>query len=215
VTTGPFKDTRWLLWLAAGSVVACVVSLVAIDHPLAAWVRQHDTHPSSWNFALAFFEYATGIEPWRWTGTIVLAIGALVTWYTPRWHRFAKTWLFVALSHFISVNLMMWCKHFTGRLRPHEWHYGAVWRQHGGSFPSGHVVLIGSLIIPLAIVYPRARTPVLIFLAFVCCARIAVSAHWASDVFGGIALVTIVTWVCAALVHPLRWPDRYDQTSES
>ena len=113
---------------------------------------------------------------------------------TPRWHRFAKTWLFVTLSHFISVNLMMWSKHLTGRLRPAEWHYGEVWRQHGGSFPSGHVSLIGSVLIPFAVIYPRGRLPALIFLGFVGCARIAVSAHWTSDVCGGIALVAIVTW---------------------
>ena len=63
-------------------------------------------------------------------------------------------------------------------------------------------------IVPLAIIYPRARTPALIFLAFVGCARIAVGAHWASDVFAGVVLVAVVTWICAELVRPLRWPDR-------
>ena len=60
-----WKETRWLLQVAAGAAIACVVSLVVIDHPLAAWVKAHETHPGAWNFALAFFEYATGIEPWR------------------------------------------------------------------------------------------------------------------------------------------------------
>lgn len=209
VSTGTFKATKWLLWLAAFGVVGCIVSMLWIDYPLTVWVRTHDTHPRWWSFALGFFEYATGIEPWRWTGTLVLATGTIVTWYTPRWHRFAKTWLFVTLSHFITVNLMMWCKQFTGRVRPHDWHVGSAWRQHGGSFPSGHITLIGSLIVPLAIIYPRARIPVLIFLVFVGCARIAMAAHWASDVFGGIALVAFVTWLCAEIVHPLRWPDRH------
>jgi membrane-associated phospholipid phosphatase len=90
-----------------------------------------------------------------------------------------------------------------------------VWREHGGSFPSGHITLIGSVIVPLAVIYPRARVPVLVFLGFVGCARIAVAAHWASDVLGGVALVALVTWVCAELVHPLRWPDReLDMTSK-
>jgi hypothetical protein len=33
-----------------------------------------------------------------------------------------------------------------------------------------------------------------------------VSAHWASDVFAGVALTALVTWVCADAVRRAPWP---------
>jgi membrane-associated phospholipid phosphatase len=202
------REHRWLLYLAGVAAVLGALSLAFVDRPLAAWVAARDTHPEAWNFALAFFEYGSGIEPWRWTGTVVLVVGTLITWYSPRWHRYAPAWLFVTVANFISVNLMMWGKHFSGRLRPAEWHRGDIWFSHGGSFPSGHISLVGSILIPLAVLFPRARLPALIFLAFVGCARIAVRAHWASDVFAGTVLVALVTYACAPILNTAAWPSK-------
>jgi membrane-associated phospholipid phosphatase len=199
-------DTRWLLRLAVGCLAAMVFSFALLDAPLAACVQVHDTHPAIWNQILALLEYAMGIEPWRWLGTTVLVAGTVISRAVPRWHGAAKKWLLVTLAHFIASNLMIWGKHFSGRLRPHEWHGGAQWLHHGGSFPSGHMTFVGSLALPIAILYPRTRNAVLALLAFVGCARIAVSAHWASDVFAGAALTALVTWVCADAVRRAPWP---------
>ena len=69
------------------------------------------------------------------------------------------------------------------------------WRD-GWSFPSGHVMLFASIVIPLVVVYPRTR-PLLAIVAFVALARVAVNAHFVSDVFGGVALTAAITWLCA------------------
>ncbi len=200
------SDPRWLLRLAIASVVMCVLGVTVLDRPVAAWVASHELHPGIWNHTLATFEYAVGIEPWRWLGTTVLVTGTLLARFVPRWHGAAKVWLYITLTHFVAVNLMMWGKHFTGRLRPHEWHVGSTWLQHGGSFPSGHVALIGSVALPIAIRYPRARTAMLAIVAFVACARVAVGAHWLSDVFAGVALCAAVSWVCEEAVRRAPWP---------
>jgi len=199
-------DTRWLLRLAVACLAAMMLSFAILDAPLAAWVKAHDTHPAIWNQILAALEYAMGIEPWRWLGTTVLVAGTLISRAVPRWEGAAKKWLLVTLAHFVASNLMIWGKHFTGRLRPHEWHHGAQWLQHGGSFPSGHLTFVGSLALPLAVIYPRSRNAMLAVIAYVGCARIAVSAHWASDVFAGIALTSLVTWACADAVRRAPWP---------
>lgn len=199
-------ETRWLLRLALGSTILCALSLALFDAPLAAWVKAHDTHPTIWGTILLFLEYAMGIEPWRWLGTTVLVAGTLISRAVPRWHDAAKKWLVVALSHFIAVNLMMWGKHFSGRLRPHEWKVGAIWLQHGGSFPSGHMTFVGSLALPIAVLYPRSRPAVLAIIAYVGAARIMMSAHWASDVFAGIAMTALVAWLCADAVRRAPWP---------
>lgn len=199
-------DTRWLLRLAVACLAAMLLSFALLDAPLAAWVKAHDTHPAVWNQILAALEYAMGIEPWRWLGTTVLVAGTLISRAVPRWEGAAKKWLLVTLAHFVASNLMIWGKHFSGRLRPHEWHHGAQWLQHGGSFPSGHLTFVGSLALPIAVIYPRSRNAMLAVIAYVGCARIAVSAHWASDVFAGIALTALVTWACADAVRRAPWP---------
>ena len=196
----------WLLRLAVASAVMCALGIVWFDMPVARYVATHDTHPTAWSNALVTLEYASGFEPWRWVGTTILVLGVIVSRAIPRWHGAAKAWLFVTLTHFVASNAMIWGKHITGRVRPSEWHYGTSWWQHGGAFPSGHIALIGSIALPLAILYPRTRNWMFLVIAFTGCARVMASAHWTSDVFGGIVLVALSTWACAVAVQRAPWP---------
>lgn len=185
----------------------CALGIVVFDTPVAHYVATHDTHPAAWNDALVTLEYASGFEPWRWVGTTILVLGVILSRAHPRWHAAAKAWLFVTLSHFVATNGMIWGKHLTGRLRPWEWQRGSSWWQGGGSFPSGHIALIGSIALPLAILYPRTRTAMFAVLAFTMVARVMAGAHWTSDVFGGVVLVALSTWACAVAVERAPWPD--------
>jgi membrane-associated phospholipid phosphatase len=97
----------------------------------------------------------------------------------------------------------MWGKLLSGRYRPHQWvkiggpTFGHIGQ--GASFPSGHVTLFGGLILPLVIAVPRLR-PLLLVIPFVMVARIAVMAHFLSDVLAGLALISFVAWACAPLL---------------
>ena len=73
----------------------------------------------------------------------------------------------------------------------------------GVAFPSGHVTLFASILIPLAIVAPRTR-PLLAIIAYVMFARVVVNGHWLSDVVAGITLVALLAWILALLVRPIR-----------
>ena len=66
------------------------------------------------------------------------------------------------------------------------------------------MTFVGSLALPIAI--SRSRNAVLAIIAYVGCARVAVSAHWASDVFAGVAVAALVTWACADAVRRAPWP---------
>jgi len=200
-------DTRWLLRVAAVATIATVVSIALLDEPIAGIGVHREPWPI-WDAVIAVGEYAIGIEPWKWLGVCVLAAGVIATRVVPRWHAHAIAWLFVAASHLLARNVMMWGKHLTGRLRPTEWHGGPTFFQHGGSFPSGHVMLFGSLLLPIAVLYPRARLACCIAVAFVMVARIGVHAHFISDVTVGLALTALVTWACAAALRNLPWPTR-------
>ncbi len=187
-------------WLAI-LIVLTAVAMLWLDEPLARWVAT--TEPSHvWDRVIGVLEYPAGIEPWTYTMAVLLAGGAVVTLAMPRLRAHAWNWMFVALVYLASRNAMAWLKTLTGRYRPKQWLlFGdGAWGHLGDgiSFPSGHVVVFAGLIVPLVIVWPRAR-PLLAIVPFVMIARVAVNAHFASDVLGGLALVVAITWACLPL----------------
>jgi membrane-associated phospholipid phosphatase len=192
-----------LLQVALVSAILTALCIVTIDQPLARWLATRETYPDVWNQIIAILEYPLGIEPWKWTGICVLVAGSLATLLVPRLRPAASIVLMLALTHLLARNASLWVKTLTGRYRPPQWikHGGdTFWHDGAHSFPSGHVLLFGSILVPLAIAYPRAR-PLLGILGFVMLARVAVNAHFVSDVLGGLACVAVFTWLSARLVR--------------
>ena len=55
-------------------VVLTALAAVTVDEPLARWVATFQ--PSRlWDHVVGVLEYASGIEPWRWTMHVVLCAG--------------------------------------------------------------------------------------------------------------------------------------------
>jgi membrane-associated phospholipid phosphatase len=188
--------------LAVALALLTVVCIAVVDVPLARWLATYDTHAHAWEEAVHVLEYAIGLEPWKWLGVCVVvagAVGALVL------RRGIVPWVGVAISHLLARNLMLWGKAVSGRLRPYEWHGGPQWLQGGSSFPSGHVVLFASLVLPLAIVYPRLRWLVVVPI-FAAVARVMAHAHFASDVVGGFALCAAVAVGSVAIARRVNRP---------
>ncbi len=195
-----------LLQLSLLAAIATAACILTIDRPLAQWVGGHDTVPDVWNQIIAWLEYPLGIEPWKWTGVCVLVAGSLVTLGVSRLRPAAAAFLAVTLTHLLCRHASLWGKTFTGRLRPTQWlaHGGGThptfWQDGGYSFPSGHVLLFGSIVLPIVALYPRTR-PLLAIIAFVMVARVAVDAHFASDVLGGLAVTAAFTWLAVLVVR--------------
>lgn len=184
------------------ATVLTIVCIFAIDQPFARWLSTRETHPIYWEIFIGYLEYLTGIVPYKWLGLWILCVGSGATLLVPRLRPYAHGVLLVTLVHLLDRNITMWMKFATGRLRPMEWlehggdHTFWFWRD-GWSFPSGHIALFASLVVPLAVAYPRARAALAIIVA-AGCARVLAHAHFLSDVFGGIALATALTWLCAS-----------------
>jgi membrane-associated phospholipid phosphatase len=193
---------RHLLALALASTLATAFAIAVIDLPVARWIAAHE-QSALWDPAVRVIEYLAGITPSPWTVPIVLTSGVLLTLAIGRWHRFTRSWMYMAVVYLLARNLMGWGKTLTGRYRPTQWSkLGGDTFGHlgdGVSFPSGHVVVIAGLVLPLAVIAPRTR-PLLVVVAFIMIARVAVLAHFVSDVFGGLALTALVAWACAPLV---------------
>jgi membrane-associated phospholipid phosphatase len=191
-----------LLVVAVASTLLAALGVVWFDLPLSRWVGTHE-QSGVWNPLVTVCEYFIGITPWAWTALVVLCGGVLATLVVPRWHRHARAWMYVTIVYLLSRNLMAWGKTLSGRLRPHQWlKLGGDTFGHlgdGASFPSGHVVVFAGILLPLAVVWPRSR-PLLLVIPFIMIARIAVLAHFASDVLAALALTALVAWACAPVL---------------
>ena len=194
---------RRCLDVALVCAICTALCIVTIDQPLARWIATRDTWPHVWNDTIGVLEYPLGIVPWPWTGICVLVAGSLVTLLVARLRCYASIFLIITLTHLLSRHASLWIKPLTGRLRPVQWLKSGgdtFWRDGGFSFPSGHVLLFASIVVPIVVVYPRAR-PLLAIVAFVMVARVAVNAHFVSDCLAGLAAVALFTWLSAQLVR--------------
>jgi membrane-associated phospholipid phosphatase len=191
-----------LLGLAIASTVIAALGLGFLDLPVARWIGAHE-QSSLWETAVKILEVPAGITPSPWTAPIVLVGGVLLSLAVARWHRHAPSWMYLAIVYLLTRNLMAWGKALTGRYRPSQWlNLGGDTFGHVGdgvSFPSGHVVAFAGLVLPLALIAPRTR-PLLAVVAFIMVARVAVLAHFVSDVFAGLALTAFLAWACAPII---------------
>ncbi len=206
----PYRDRapapRWLLVVALVAAALSGIAIVTVDQPLARFLAQY--RPLAiWDHVMGSLEWAVGLQLIPWTSGIALVLALLVTLAVPRWRREVPAWMFVAAVHLLSRIAMVEIKDLTGRLRPLEWlqrggdeTFGWV---NGISYPSGHVVLFASLVIPAIALAPRLW-PLFSIVVFVCLARMVASAHYLSDVLGSISLVALVTWLCGYAIRPLR-----------
>lgn len=203
-----------LLKLAIASALLALLGVAFLDKPIALWVHAHE-QSGVWNAIVGKLEYAIGIEPWTYLAPAVLVAGFVATLVVAHWRPYARAWGYVAVVYLVTRNLMGWAKVVFGRLRPHQWAdvggstFGFIGK--GASFPSGHVVVFGAILLPLAVVAPRTR-PLLLIVPFIMIARIAVQAHFLSDVCAGLALTALVSWACVPL---LTWSARAGAASSA
>lgn len=196
-----------MLVVAAITAVVSVVAIMVLDQAVARWLGQYEPG-SLWDRGIDLLEHGILLPVHKLALPIVLVGGMIVVAAVKRWRGYAPAWMFLAGTHLVSRLATGWIKDGTGRLRPSEWiKKGApddTFGWDGGvSFPSGHVTLFASVVFPLAVLYPRSR-PLLAVVAFAMIARLAVDAHFVSDVVAGVTLVAAVTWAVGWLVRPCR-----------
>ncbi len=204
---------RHLLVVAAAAAAVAVLGALGLD---AALARALGAGAGKTELAAALREPLRVLDQlalltWPRKEPLALALvaagGAL--WLTrPRW-RMGSALVLIGLTHAISRTLGGHIKVLTGRLRPGEaltrGHVDDSWWWEGGiAFPSGHVAHYGALAFAIALLWPRATWPAMAVLAFVCFARLAVNAHWLSDVAGALAFAALAAAACAAALGHVR-----------
>lgn len=194
---------RSLLVAAALTSALAGLCIFLIDQPVARFIGQY-VPSSAWGWILDKLEWLILLPVHSLAPSVALVAIMLATVLAPRLRRYAPAWMFIAGTHLVARIATTYLKDGTGRLRPTEWLKqggGDTFWRGGASFPSGHVVLFAGILVPLVVLWPRAR-PALAVIAFVMLARVAVNAHFVSDVVAGLALVTLVTWLVGYAVRP-------------
>jgi undecaprenyl-diphosphatase len=174
-------------------------ALVSVDHELADWFHQHVSHASA-QLLHAVTEAGSGM----WIG-IVLFFCVLVLAWRRHWYRLMA--LLLTVPGGMLLNLAI--KFAVQRQRPF-----ACTGWDGYSFPSGHsngaTLLYGILAVGFIPLLRRWHWRMLttvgavLLVLLVGFSRIALGAHYLTDVVGGMALGLVWLVLCLTVVRLIR-----------
>lgn len=180
--------------------------VLVVDPSVAAWVRQW---PQGF---VGVFRDVTDLGRSHWylvaTGAGVIIFGVLAARASQPRERQAWAWLMLASGFvFIAVAstglLTTTLKYLIGRARPKLIDQeGTLGFEPFGldadfaSFPSGHANTAVALAVCLIFLWPRLWLPLVAFAAVIASSRVAVGAHYPSDVVAGayLAIMTTYAW---------------------
>ena len=200
---GGDSGTRWRLVAIGGAIVAC---FLLIDPWFADWVR-------GWpDGVVRVFRELTDLGRSHWylvpTGVGTILFAALAT--RARGLRERQALVAIALVCgfvFVAVAstglLTTTLKYLIGRARPklmdQEGTFGFAplsVDSDFASFPSGHANTAVAVAVCLIFLWPRCRLPMAAFAVVIAFSRVAVGAHYPSDVLAGgtLAVITTAAW---------------------
>lgn len=192
--------------IAAAGALVTALCIAVLDAPVARALAPYQPWPL-WSELLWGLEVVSGLTISRWTYAIALPAAGLIALLVPRWRALAVPLWLLALVHVATKLTTVELKELTGRLRPSEWleRGGAMFFVDGGiAFPSGHVTHLLSLTLPLAVVAPRLGRPLLFLPFLIAICRVAVNAHFLSDVFGAVVWVSVITYTSLWVVRRIE-----------
>jgi undecaprenyl-diphosphatase len=198
-----------LLYASIGFAVATVLAIF-VETPLPEALAPYQPW-ALWDTGIDLLEWVILLPADPHALPVLLVLAVLATTLVKRWRGALPPLATIAFVHLFTRYTTNLLKDGTGRYRPSEWLKkgveGSFGYDKGVSFPSGHVVLFASIVIPMLYVYPKTRVaalPLAAVVLFVAMARIAVNAHWISDTLASVSLVLLVTWAVSFATRPLR-----------
>ena len=110
---------------------------------------------------------------------------------------FRRPWgaTYFASASILSVAAVQLLKITVGRARPTE----IVVQADAGSFPSGHTANAATMVVVLAIIFPRVWVWIagVVWAVLMAVSRTYLGAHWLSDTIGGLLLgagIAVIVW---------------------
>jgi membrane-associated phospholipid phosphatase len=212
------------LLLGAGAALATiVVTMLWVDN-LAIALQRRMSRPQ-----IDAFDAVTdlGRSGWiLWPLGIVIAILAAVS--SPMFGRTRQLVLasiaarlgFVFMAVAVPGVLVTIVKRVIGRARPYTWESAGPfdfaplrWHADFASLPSGHGTTAFAAAFALGALFPRVRVPLWILAILIGISRVAVSAHYPSDIVAGAVIgvfgaLVVRNWFAARRLGFLVAPDR-------
>ena len=214
---------RRLLLIASLALCAVAVSMIFFD----ALAIGHQRKLPAW--AILMFEHVTDLGQSGWIlipfGTLLLVIAALSS---PRIGRVNQRVLealaarvgFVFVAVALTGSVVALVKRAVGRARPYFWEKSGPfefdpfrWQVEYASLPSGHGTTAFATAFAIGALYPRLRIVVWPLAVLIGVSRVAVSAHYPSDVIAGALIGTfgalvVRNWFATRRLGFVVGPDR-------
>lgn len=184
---------RKLIIAVAIALAVFLFGMVLIDAPAIIYAR---TLP---RWVIDFFDWITDFGKsgwWLWPlGILFFALAAL-----PRAGAISQR---VLAAVMVRIAFLFWAialpgiatniiKHIIGRARPFVPGIADptvfapfTWPAAYASLPSGHATTAFSVLVGFGILWPRARTVLLIYAVLICVSRVVLTAHHPTDVLAG------------------------------
>lgn len=192
---------------------ACLLSVITACFFADAVVSAYLRHKSPHLTAAARAVTDIGLSGWYLIpAAFVLVVANLTDWrsLSRRTRCFAQDWTCLAFLVLLSVGgvgiVVTLLKMLFGRARPRLYdQFGAYAFQPFGfdsaftSFPSGHSTTVGAVAGLFALFFPRLRVVIVPLAVVLVLSRVAVGAHYPSDVVAGLALGWAFAWLAAAI----------------
>jgi len=196
----PFAPRQWAM--AGGIVIAVfLVCMVFID---AAAVRAVGRLP---HFVVWSFDQITDFGKSGWflwpLGILFLALAALDQSKLTRISQAVLAAVMVRVGFlFLAIGVpglfVTIVKRLIGRARPlvggnlDPYRFAPfIWQSDYASLPSGHATTAFSVLVAFGTLWPRARTVLWIYALAIALSRVAVTAHYPSDVLAGALVGTV------------------------
>lgn len=184
--------------------VLCLILMVAVDKPLALWLKAH-LDPYTFGFFKTITDLGLG---GHWYALFFLALA--VAWAIAglsltvegheRWRLYARSWVYgiaVMLASGLTITIM---KFLFGRYRPRVLFDGGIYGfepfSGANSFPSGHSQVIFSVAMALWFIYPRYRAAYVVAAVLIALSRVATTVHYLSDtIMGATIAILFAIWL--------------------
>jgi len=207
---------RW--WLAAGGGAGLLALALAVDRPLSAWAQ---------GWPAPVVAVLAQITPYGESGWILYPAGGLfvvtaglallVRWRLMRtllW-QFAALYAFIVAGVGLPVLVTALAKRLIGRARPELFaregllSFAPDWFDWSHqSFPSGHTTAAFALATVIGFLAPRWFVPALVLAGAIGVSRIALGAHYPSDVVAGAMVGVLGAYAARRVFAQRRWAVR-------
>jgi membrane-associated phospholipid phosphatase len=184
------------------------ISIIQIDRPLAIFIETHfPALQETFRKILATIEFMDAYPISRYIIAIVIVVTAVILLLRDKTLQRAKVFFFIGATMASSRLTTAILKSVFDRNRPHAFISDRSVRDFfgsGDSFPSGHATNYFSFFLPLIVIFPRYKWPLLIIPVFVALQRVVVNDHYLSDVIAGTLVASLMTLLFQRIfkIHP-------------